>query len=103
MTGARERLPNRRSHEIYEFECAGVRYVAGVGRFDDGTVAEIFCDAGKPGCAAESAARDAAVIASIALQRGATVADLRHSLARSRSGEAAGPIGKVLDMLAANA
>ncbi len=100
---ARARLPNKRAHEVIEFECAGVRYVAGVGRFADGRLAEIFCNAGKPGCAAEAAACDAAIIASIALQRGATAADLRHSLTRLKSGEAAGPIGVLLDILARDA
>jgi hypothetical protein len=32
---ARRRLSNRREHELISFEHAGIRYVAGVGRFDD--------------------------------------------------------------------
>jgi hypothetical protein len=39
-------------------------------------------------------------LASLALQRGATVADLRHSLTRLNSGRAAGPIGRLLELVA---
>ena len=38
----RRRLPNRREHELIEFEHAGIRYTAGAGRFEDGDLAEIF-------------------------------------------------------------
>jgi hypothetical protein len=38
----RRRLPNRRPHEALDFEFDGIRYTAGIGRFDDGALAEIF-------------------------------------------------------------
>jgi ribonucleoside-diphosphate reductase alpha chain len=38
----RHRLPNRRAHELLSFEHSGIRYTAGVGRFEDGRPAEIF-------------------------------------------------------------
>ncbi|MDE2466170.1 MAG: hypothetical protein KGO02_21005 [Alphaproteobacteria bacterium] len=100
--GIREQLPNRRRHEIVEFEHGGICYTAGIGRFADGRVAEIFVNGGKPGCQAENAARDAGILASIALQRGATAADLQHSLPRLNNGCAAGPVGHVLDLLSGN-
>ena len=43
----RERLANRRRHEVLEFRHAGFAYIAGVGRFEDGRLAEIFLSAAK--------------------------------------------------------
>ena len=57
----RKKLPNRRAHMLVNFEHDGFRYVAGVGRFNDGSVAEIFINMAKPGTALESIARDAAL------------------------------------------
>ena len=34
--GDRHRLPNRRRHEVIEFDHGGFRYTAGLGRFDEG-------------------------------------------------------------------
>lgn len=95
----RERLPNRRRHEVLEFEFGGLTYTAGIGRFADGRLAEVFLNTAKPGSQAENAARDAAILASLALQRGATAADLRHSLPRLNNGQAAGPVGHVLELI----
>jgi hypothetical protein len=65
----RQRLPNRRSHEIVQFEQGAFTYIAGIGRFDDGRLAEVFLTASKTGTAVEAASRDAAIVASLALQR----------------------------------
>ena len=32
---SRERLPNRRGHELLDFEHGGIRYTVGIGRFAD--------------------------------------------------------------------
>ena len=45
-------------------------YVAGIGRFDDGRLAEVFLTLPKPATAVEALARDAAIAASLALQYG---------------------------------
>ena len=45
----RQRLPNRRGHELLTFQHEGIRYTAGVGRFEDGTLAEIFLNTAKQG------------------------------------------------------
>jgi hypothetical protein len=42
MKSGRERLPNRRIGETFEFEVAGLRYTATVGRFSDGRLGETF-------------------------------------------------------------
>jgi ribonucleoside-diphosphate reductase alpha chain len=96
----RERLPQRREHELLEFEHAGIPYVAGIGRFADGRLAEIFLNAGKAGTAIETHARDAAITVSLLLQHGCASDTIRHALTRNRDGSAAGPLGTLLDALA---
>jgi hypothetical protein len=70
LQAARERLPNRRAHEMLDFEHGGFRYIGGIGRFEDGRLAEVFLNVAKSGTAIENHARDAAITASIALQYG---------------------------------
>jgi hypothetical protein len=70
ISAPRQRLPNRRSHWLYRFESGGQVYTGGIGRFDDGRIAEIFINGAKVGSAAEANAQDAAIVASLALQQG---------------------------------
>jgi hypothetical protein len=42
MTGLRTRLKDRRAHWLYRFECDGQVYTGGIGRFEDGRIAEVF-------------------------------------------------------------
>ena len=101
---ARERLPNRREHIVINFTTAdGFTYTAGLGFFNDGRLAEIFLNAEKVGTAIETAARDSAVVASLALQHGVPPDTIRHALTRNGNGEASGPLGMLLDLLAAEA
>jgi hypothetical protein len=94
----RARLPNRREHEVFDFEHGGFVFSAGVGRFADGRLAEIFINSsGKTGTAIDVTARDSAIVASIALQHGATPAELRHALSRNGDGRAGGPLAAALD------
>ena len=39
---SRRRLSNRRPAETFSIEVGGLNYVVSVGRFDDGSLAEIF-------------------------------------------------------------
>ena len=87
----RERLPDRREAEMIDFEFGGRRWTAGVSRFPDGRVGEIFLHAGKDS-ALLSLAQDAAIIASIALQFGAPADVIAHALA----GRDAGPLAQAL-------
>jgi hypothetical protein len=96
----RDRLPQRRAHELLEFEHAGIPYVAGIGRFSDGRLAKIFLNAGKAGTAIETHARDAAITVSLLLQHGCASDTIRQALTRNRDGSAAGPLGTLLDALA---
>jgi ribonucleoside-diphosphate reductase alpha chain len=98
---ARERLPNRRLCKSFNIETAGLCYVATIGRYADGRLAEIFLAARKAGCVADTAARDAAITASIALQFGADAETIRSALCRDAAGHPNGPLGIVLDLLAA--
>lgn len=99
----RERLPNRRPHTVFTIEAGGFRYLASVGHYEDGRLAEIFLNAEKGGTAIDDAARDSAVVASIALQHGVSADTLRRALMRNGGGIASGPLGTLLDLLAGDA
>lgn len=96
----RYRLPNRREHEVFEFEHSGMRCRAGIGRFEDGRLAEVFLNIAKDGSAVDIHARDAAVAASLALQHGCEAETLRRALIRDGSGRASGILGAALDRIA---
>ncbi len=95
----RKRLPNRREHELINFTHGGFCYVAGIGRFDDGRLAEVFLNVAKSGTTIETHARDAAIVASIALQHGASAEVIRHALTCNSNGSASGVLGTLLDLL----
>jgi hypothetical protein len=86
---------------MLNFEHAGFNYVAGIGRYEDGRLGEVFLNVAKTGTAVETMAHDLAVTISIALQHGAPIETLRRALKRERDGSAAGPIGRLLDLIAA--
>ena len=96
----RQRLPNRRAHELLSFEHAGIRFTAGVGRYEDGRLAAIFLNSAKHGTAVDVNARDAAVAASLLLQHGCHVDTLRRALTRNNDGSASGPLARALHLLA---
>jgi ribonucleoside-diphosphate reductase alpha chain len=73
-------------------------YIATVSRFDDGRLGEIFISNNKAGSAAGTAARDAAIVTSLALQFGAGLA-----LCRDSAGRASSPLGIALDIIAEGA
>ena len=75
----RRRLPDRRAADVFDFEHEGRRWTATIGRFPDGDVSEVFLDT-KPSPLADMA-QDAAILASIALQHGASLATVHHAIA----------------------
>jgi hypothetical protein len=91
----RQRLANRRPHWLYRFESGGQFYTGGIGRFDDGRIAEIFINGAKVGSTAEANAQDAAIAASLAVQHGCPLETIRHALART--GGSGGPLAALLD------
>jgi hypothetical protein len=99
--GERQRLSNRRASETFDLEVNGLRYVASIGRYADGRVGEIFLNNHKSNSAADTNARDSAIVCSIALQWGADVEVIRKALCRDSQGRASGPLGAALDILVA--
>lgn len=99
VTMAREQLPQRRLCETISFTLGGLTYQATVGFYSDGRPGEIFLDCAKSGTDAQINARDAAIALSMALQFGASLEAVRGALSRQESGEADGPLGRLLDIL----
>ena len=66
----------------------------------DGRLAEIFISNAKAGSHSDAAAKDAAVVASIALQHGVPIDVIRHALLRDSRGRASSPLGCALDLIA---
>jgi hypothetical protein len=86
---SRQRLQNCRPCETFSFECNGQAYSATIGRFGDGPLAEIFLGDAKAGSHSDSAAKDSAVVASLALLHGVTLETIRKALLRDSQGRAA--------------
>jgi hypothetical protein len=97
---SRQRLPNRRASTTFELECGGLRYTATVGRFADGSVAEIFLNNHKSNSASDANARDAAIVCSLALQNGVPLETIRRALLRDSQGRPSTPLGCALDIIA---
>jgi ribonucleoside-diphosphate reductase alpha chain len=100
MTTARECLPSRRLCETFNFECNGLHYTATISRYADGRLAEIFLGNAKAGSHSDAAAKDSAVVCSIALQHGVPVETIRRALLRDARGNPASPLGAALDIIA---
>lgn len=99
-TTVRNRLANRRNNETFELEVAGLHYTATISQFPDGRVGEIFLTNTKPSSQSDVNARDSAVAASLALQFGCPIDELRRALLRDSRGKASSPLGIALDRIA---
>jgi hypothetical protein len=97
----RLKLPNRRASTTFDLQCNGLFYRVTVSHYDDGTLGEIFINNAKDNSDSDAAAKDSAVVASIALQYGVPADVLRHALLRDPRGVAASPLGLALDTIAA--
>jgi hypothetical protein len=97
----RQELANRRDGENFEFEHKGHKYYASVRYYHALSLdpAEIFLNSAKIDSDHDLAARDAAVLASIALQYGVPLAQLAEPLGRDADGSATTAIGRALDIL----
>ena len=98
----RKRLPHRRRSESFSLECNGLKYTATVSWFDDGRLGEVFLGNHRADSHADACAKDAAILASIALQFGAPLDVIRKALLRDSQGRPSTPIGCALDWIAAN-
>jgi hypothetical protein len=97
---ARERLPDRRAAISTSFDRDGARFEMTTGFYPDMRPGEIFLNADRANSLLDFLMSDAAILASIALQYGAPLDELRHALKRNSSGAAASPIGEALDRIA---
>jgi ribonucleoside-diphosphate reductase alpha chain len=88
----RNRLPNRRTSITHDFEFENHRYRATVSRFDDGSIGEIFLDAGKVGSSLQHHASTGAILTSLLLQHGVAPETIRKAVN--------GPIAIALDHFA---
>jgi hypothetical protein len=100
---ARERLPHRRDSTTFEFECAGLRYACTYSRYCDGRLGEVFISNHKTNSGADTAARDAAIACSFALQHGADPEAIRLALCRDSFGRPSGPLAAALDVISGGA
>ena len=98
MSG-RLRLPNRRLSETFDLMCNGLAYRCTISRYADGSLGEIFLSNSKVNSDSDVAAKDSAVVASIALQYGAAADVIRHALLRDSRGVASSPLGVALDSI----
>jgi ribonucleoside-diphosphate reductase alpha chain len=100
MTVGRQRLPNRRASESVTFECNRLRYTATASWFHDGRLGEVFLGNHRADSHADACAKDAAILASIALQCGAPLDVLCKALLCDSQGRPSTPIGCALDIIA---
>lgn len=100
MSTGRQRLPNRRECESFEFRHNGFAFTACAGFFEDGHLGELFLSSHKPGSPIEAIARDSAIMASLALQFGAPLETIRAALTKDHDGQPATLLGAALDALA---
>ena len=98
-TTARNRLPDRRACVTFSFQCNALAYSATVSHYPDGDLAEIFISNSKAGSHSDSAAKDSAVVCSIALQHGISVDVIRRALLRDPRGKPSS-LGVALDLIA---
>jgi len=97
----RAKLPNRRWADVLAFEHGGISFMATIGFYPDNVPGEIFLEGGKPGTPMRDIARDLAVTASLAMQYGCPPHVLQKALTRNDDGSAAGPLGRLLDLISA--
>lgn len=95
----RTQLPPRRQSEIINFDHDGITFKGQVSYGPHWQPLEVFLDGGKSGTAVQNVSRDSAVAVSLALQHGAPLETLRLSMTRNDDGSAAGPLGKLLDLV----
>jgi hypothetical protein len=98
---SRARLPNRRPCEILDIQFRGARYSLLIGRFEDGTIGEVFAEPRKVASDGAEDSRDVGIIISIALQNGVPLESMRAAVSRIEQGRPSSLTGYVLDTLAA--
>jgi hypothetical protein len=95
----RARLPNRRAAEGFVLRHGGAEFCVSVGRYDDGRPAELFVDGMKSGTDLRESLRDAALLASLALQYGCPLAVIAGAVQRDGEGRPLSVVGAVVDVM----
>lgn len=94
MTATRERLPKRRAVELWSLRLAGHALHVGVGRYEDGRIAEVWLDVDhRVGAPFRETFKGIAMTISVALQHGVPVEAIvaqYKGLAFEPSGEVTG-------------
>jgi len=97
----RRRLPNRRSSWTFGFSSNNLSYTATISYFANGVgLAEVFLGNSKSGSHSDAAAKDSAIVCSIALQFGVPLETIRKALLRDSQNRPSSPLGVLLDMIA---
>ena len=76
----RHTLPNRRALEVIDVVHDGCLYQVGIGRFEDGSPAEVHIDSPKPGSTLDTHGHDVAALITLLLQSGVGISTIEHSL-----------------------
>lgn len=97
--GYRKPLPHRRPHISISFEHEGKKYVGGYGLDDDGAIRELWLNMTKQNSSLDAVVCDAAIMASIALQHGASLAAMQSAMKRNPNGGASCPLGHLIDII----
>lgn len=97
----RTALPQRRRLVSVGFEFEGHKYHLGVGPYPNGRVGEVWLATAKASSALEAMARDVAIVLSVALHSGMTIATFQAAVQRRPDGGPASLLGTVLDLIVA--
>lgn len=96
----RERLPQRRYSESFDFWHDGTRYSVTLGCHPDGRIGEVFMGMHKAaGTKADVDARDVAVLISLGLQHGVPLAVMLDATTKTAAGRPDGVTGALLAYL----
>src|ERR1700731_2067036 len=85
---ARNRLPDRRSAVTTTFHRDGACFEMTIGYYPDGKVGEVFLNADRANSLLDFLMSDAAILASLALQYGAPLDEIRAAMKRDAAGKA---------------
>jgi hypothetical protein len=99
MSATRKLLPQRRRAETCTLSHNGLRYFVTLGFYPDDTVGEMFVSAGRAGSDADTNARDAAILFSLARQYGCPIDEISRALTRDANGEPSGVVGAAVDRM----
>jgi hypothetical protein len=96
----RKALPSRRANETFEITHNQQRVTITLGFYPNHGIGEVFISAAKAGSELEATARDGAILVSMMLQHGITLAGVASALTRDQDGRPSSIIGAVIDSLA---